>query len=246
MKTLSIKNFSAKIGEKTILKNVTHEFKSGKTTAILGHNGSGKSSLALAIMWHPRYETSGEIFLDRHNIDTTSTVDRHHSGIFLSFQNIPEIPWIKVIEYLRTIYNAHFVRHNVDKTSPSLFVFRRLVEKLLPVLHIDTKLLDRDLFVGFSGGEKRKIELLQITLLNPEIIILDEIDSGLDIDALSILTQEINKWHTEGKTVIIISHNLHLLDKIDTHEVIVMKNGEITEIGDANLLKTIEKQWFNK
>lgn len=119
-----------------------------------------------------------------------------------------------------------------------------MVEKLLPDLHIDVDLLDRELFVGFSGGEKRKIELLQIKLLNPQIIILDEIDSGLDIDAINVLQEQIKYWKTEGKTIIIISHNLHLLDNINVDEILIMKDGEVVEKGDNSLLKIIEKQGF--
>lgn len=245
MSTLEIKNFSSKIDETIILKKISHIFESGTITGILGHNGSGKSSLALSLLGHPRYQTEGEIILDWQNIDTTSTFDRHHLGIFLSFQNIPEIPWIKVIEYLRTIYLANFVRHNIDKPSPSIFVFRRLVEKIIPELHIDPALLDRDLFVWFSGGEKRKIELLQIKLLSPKIIILDEIDSGLDIDALSVLIEQIKKWHTDGKTLIIISHNFGLLDKIDIDNILVMKSGEIAQKWWRELLENIKEHWFN-
>lgn len=150
------------------------------------------------------------------------------------------------MEYLRTIYNSHFERKNPNEKAPSLFVFRRMVEKFLPELHIDKKLLDRELFVGFSGGEKRKIELLQITLLNPEIIILDEIDSGLDIDALNILQEQILKWKSQKKTVIIISHNLHLLDKIAIDSIILMKNGKITQTGDKTLLQKIEAEGFSQ
>lgn len=119
-----------------------------------------------------------------------------------------------------------------------------MVEKLIDELHIDSKLLDRELFVGFSGGEKRKIELLQIALLSPKVIILDEIDSGLDIDALNILQNQIQKWKHDKKTVIIISHNLHLLENIDIGEVVVLKSGEVVEVGGQSLLKIIEKQGF--
>lgn len=128
-------------------------------------------------MGHPRYETTGTIMIDDRDISTLSPTDRHVSGLFLSFQNIPEIPGIKVYEYLRTIYNTYFARHHIDTKSPSPFVFRRMVEKMLPPLGLDTSFLDRDLFVGFSGGEKRRIELLQIALLDPSVIILDEVDS---------------------------------------------------------------------
>ena len=121
-----------------------------------------------------------------------------------------------------------------------------MVEKLLPELHLENDLLDRDLFVGFSGGEKRKIELLQINLLNPSIIILDEIDSGLDIDAINVLEQQIQKWKQEAKTILIISHNLHLLNSIHIDEIILMKDGKIVNTWDISLLKEIEQTGFNQ
>lgn len=243
---IQISNLSAFIDEKNIFSSLTHTFKTESITAILGHNGSGKSSLALTLMGHPRYQIEGQILLNNEDISELSPSDRHKKWLFLSFQNIPEIPGITVIEYLRTIYNSHFERNNPNEKTPSLFVFRRMVEKFLPELHIDKNLLDRELFVGFSWGEKRKIELLQITLLNPEIIILDEIDSGLDIDALSILQEQIIKWKEQKKTVIIISHNLHLLDKIAIDSTILMKNGKIIQTGDKTLLQKIEEEGFSQ
>lgn len=193
-------------------------------TAILGHNGSGKSSLAYAIMGHPRYRVTGNIIFGSHDITSLSPDVRQECGIFLSFQNIPEIPGIKVAEYLRTIYNEHFKRKNPDTKPPTPFVFRRMVEKLLPGLGLDSTFLERDLFVGFSGGEKRRVELLQIELLDPQYIILDEVDSGLDIDALAILSDRIKKWRTSGKGVCIISHNFHLIDDIEVDQVLIMKD----------------------
>lgn len=151
-----------------------------------------------------------------------------------------------MIEYLRTIYNSYFSRENPDKKPPSLFVFKRMVEKLLPELHIEKELLERELFVGFSGGEKRKIELLQVSLLNPSLIILDEIDSGLDIDAISVLQEQINKWKAEKKTIIIISHNLHLLENLDIDTITILKEGEILESGDKKLLEKIKQDGFTQ
>lgn len=241
---LHLQKLSVSIEEKSILREIDFSFKNAGITAILGHNGSGKSSLALSLMGHPKYEISGKILLENEDISELSPSERHHKGIFLSFQNIPEIPGIQVIEYLRTIYNTHFSRENPDEKAPSLFVFKRMVEKLLPELHIEKELLERELFVGFSGGEKRKIELLQISLLNPKIIILDEIDSGLDIDAISVLQDQINKWKNLGKTIIIISHNLHLLEHINIDEIIIMKDGKIIETGEKNLLKKIKEEGF--
>jgi Fe-S cluster assembly ATP-binding protein len=241
---LKLSQISVSIHSKPIIHSFDYTFATGETTAILWHNGSWKSSLALAIMGHPRYETTGTIIINDSDISTLSPTDRHVSGLFLSFQNIPEIPGIKVYEYLRTIYNTHFARHHIDTRSPSPFVFRRMVEKILPPLGLDASFLDRDLFVGFSGGEKRRIEILQIALLDPSVIILDEVDSWLDIDAIDILRQSIDKWHTAGKTIILITHNFHLLDTIDVDKIVIMRDGQIDRQGDRTLIEDIRVQWY--
>jgi Fe-S cluster assembly ATP-binding protein len=151
---------------------------------------------------------------------------------------------VKCGEYLRTVYNAHFSRLHPQEKIPSAFVFRRMIEKLLPDLGLTPDFLDRDLFVGFSGGEKRRIELLQIALLDPEIILLDEIDAGLDIDALSILSSRIDTWRTSGKTIIIITHNFHLLDAVSVDRIVIMKDGKIVEHGEVELVEQVRKNGF--
>jgi Fe-S cluster assembly ATP-binding protein len=165
-------------------------------------------------------------------------------GMFLSFQSVPEIPGIRLMEYLRTIYTHHFMHVHPDLKAPTPFVFRRMVEKLLPDYGIDARFLERDLYVGFSWGEKRRIEMLQIALLDPRVIVLDEIDSGLDIGALSILAKEIEKWRNMGKMVIIISHNFHLLDTISVDRVIIMKDGQIDRHGEHDLIESVRRDGF--
>lgn len=241
---LTIHSLTVSIGDTEIIHPLSYRFSTGETTVILGHNGSGKSSLALAIMGHPRYQIMGQMMLDGQDISTYSPTDRHTAWLFLSLQNIPEIPGIKVIEYLRTIYNTHFVRHNIDKKPPTPFVWRRMIEKMLPDFWLEPAILDRDLFVGFSGWEKRRIELLQGTLLNPKVIILDEIDSGLDIDAIDILRKQIQTWRSEARTQILITHNFHLLDSIDVDHIIVMRDGRIERTGDRSLLTSIRQEGF--
>lgn len=210
----------------------------------MGYNGSGKTSLALALMGHPRYTSSGKLLLQGEDISLLSPNERADKGLFLSFQNIPEIPGIKLIDYLRTIYNAHFQKQHPDKRIPSYFVFRRMVEKLLPDVLLSADFLDRDLYVGFSGGEKRRVEMLQAELLDPKVIILDEVDSGLDIDALSVLRHKIDTWRKNGKAVIIISHNLVLLKQISVDTVIILENGRIDRQGTSTLIDTISTQGF--
>ncbi len=241
---LTLRHLSVSVDTKQIIHSLSYSFETGVTTAILGHNGSGKSSLAFVLMGHPRYTCSGEILLNREDISSCSPTERHEKGMFLSFQSIPELPWVKTCEYLRMVYNAYFTAKKLGPKPPSPFVFRRMIEKLVWEVGLKTDILDRDLFHRFSGGEKRRIEMLQIELLNPEIIILDEIDSGLDIDALSLLRHLIDTWHQKWKTILIISHNFHLLDSIDVNRIIIMKDWQIIDSGDGELVERIKKEGF--
>ena len=240
----SLKNLSVSISEKSILRGLNYDFAEGKTTAILGHTGSGKSSLAHSLMGHPRYISSGSLLFRGENIISLSPAQRQKKGIFLSFQSIPEIPGIKLMEYLRTVYNERFTHVHPWEKIPTPFVFRRMIEKMMPDIGLDVSFLERDLFVWFSGGEKRRIEILQIALLEPECIILDEIDAGLDIDAISFLRDSIDTWKTKGKTIIIITHNFHLLDSIMVDNIIIMKDGQIVKQGERNLVEEIRKTGF--
>lgn len=241
---ITLKNYSVHIWDKTIIPNLTYEFKKWSITALLGKNWSGKTSLALSLAWHPLYEVRWEMYLNTTPSQTLSPNERQQNWLFLSFQNIPEIPWISVLEYLRTIYNTQFSRQNIDKKSPSLFIFKRLVEKLLPDLQISSSLLEREMNVGFSGWEKRKLELLQAKLLDPEILIFDEVDSGLDINTLEILIQEINNWKKLWKTLIIISHNFSILKKLDIDYTLILQNGNIAQEWNKNTIIELEKSGF--
>lgn len=222
----TIDSLSVKISEKPILDAISLELAPGEVIALLGKNGSGKSTLAAVLMRHPRYEiTAGTLTVDGVDITTAAPDALSALGVFLSFQNVPEIPGIRLIEYLRTVYSYAFSRTHPGEKVPTPFVFRRMVEKLLPEFGIAPSFLDRDLYVGFSGGEKRRIEMLQIELLSPRYIILDEIDSGLDIGALELLSSRVAHWRTAGKMVLIISHNFHLLDTIAVDRVAILDSG---------------------
>lgn len=144
---LILKNYSITVEQKAIVTDLSYTFESGKITAILGHNGSGKSSLALSLAGHPRYKTTGEASLDDVSLGGLGATERYNRGLFLSFQNIPEIPGIKVSEYLRTVYNENFKREFPNEKPPSPFVFKRLVSKILPTLSLQESFLDRDLYV---------------------------------------------------------------------------------------------------
>ncbi|MBP6910431.1 Fe-S cluster assembly ATPase SufC [Patescibacteria group bacterium] len=194
-------------------------FELGKNYCLLGKNGSGKSSLALTVMGHPKYEiTQGDITLDAESIKELSAHERAKKGIFLAFQSIPEIKGVKLFEFLRTIYSAK-VGEQI-----TFLAFKKIIEPLVNEINIDRDFLWRDLNVGFSGGERRKIEILQLRLLEPKYIFLDEVDSGLDVDAfrsVATLMKELNSSHN---TFIIITHYFSILDYIPVDHVYVLEN----------------------
>lgn len=245
---LEIKKLRVKVWEKEILRWVNLKFKLWKNYLLLWRNGSGKSSFANFLMWNQNYEyingsiTIGtKIFID---LLSLSPNDRSKAWLFLSFQNIPEIEWIKLWEYLRIIYNIHLKNKNVDAKDVSPFIFKRFIVKYLQELNISESFLDRDLNVGFSGGEKRKIEILQMKLIEPKYIILDEIDSGLDVDAFKIIAKTIKKMSNKNNTFIIITHQFKILDYLSIHKIFVMEKGEIVEEWWKELIKKIWEKWF--
>lgn len=244
MSLFSISRVSISVWEKSILKNISFILSPATVTALLGKNGSGKSSLSFGIFWHPNYHIDGDILWKGENIRGISPDERAKMWLFLSFQNVPEIPGIRLIEYLRTIYNHHFTVKYPSEKIPTLFVFRRMIEKMLPEFGIHQSFLDRDMYVGFSGGEKRRIEMLQIALLDPEVIFLDEIDSWLDIGALDILIKHVEKWRSMSKIILIISHNFHFLDRINTDQIIILKDWQIDRHGRHELVEYVKKHGF--
>jgi Fe-S cluster assembly ATP-binding protein len=241
---LTLSDIKVQVGEKEIIRNFSYSFEEKSTYALLGTNGSGKSSLAFALFHHPRYAIDGDIHLDSESLRGLSPDILATKGMFLSFQNVPEIPGIRLVEYLRMIYCRHFLLKNPDIKAPTPFIFRRMVEKMLPEYGIDPKFLDRDLYVGFSWGEKRRIEMLQVALLDPRVIVLDEIDAGLDIGALDILARQIEKWRSMSKIIIIISHNFHLLDTVNVDKVVIMKDWQIDRHGEQTLINDIRQNGF--
>ncbi len=242
---LEIDSLSVEVGGKSILAGISHKFESGKTYFLVGKNGSGKSSLALALMGHPKYKvTTGSLHLDGVKLDALSPTERAKKGIFLSLQNVPEIAGVKLGEYLRTIYNERLKREKPDTKAITPFIFRRFLKPFLEKLHIPESFLDRDLNVGFSGGEKRRIEMLQIELLEPRIVIVDEIDSGLDIEAFRDVVECLALIKNQDRTIIVITHNYRMAEQLSPDEVILMKDGQIEKLGGAELLKQFETQGF--
>ena len=220
---LTIENLHVTVEEKEVLKGVSMNFELGKNYCLLGKNGSGKSSLALTVMGHPSYAvTEGRVMFStpQGNTDITelSPHERAQLGIFLAFQTIPEVKGVKLFEFLRTIYSAK-VGEQV-----TFLAFKKIIDPHVTELGIDRDFLWRDLNVGFSGGERRKIEILQLRLLEPKYIFLDEVDSGLDVDAFRSVASLMQQVNSAENTFIIITHYFSILDYIPVDHVYVLEN----------------------
>lgn len=238
---LKIKNLHAQVEGKEILKGIDLEIKSGETHVIMGPNGSGKSTLLKVIMDHPDYEvTEGEIFFEGEDISEESTDKRAKRGMFLSFQNPEEVEGISVENFLRTAFT------NVKDDNPQLLEFRRDLKKKLEELDFNGEYAQRYLNVGFSGGEKKKNEILQMKVLDPKFIMLDETDSGLDVDATKIVSKEVSSFLNEDKAALIITHHSSILESIKPDFVHVMIEGKIVRTSDSSLISEIEKDGYSK
>ncbi len=251
IKMLKIKNLKINVGEKEILKWVSLDFEIGKNYLLLWKNGSWKSSLANFLVWNPKYEyREWEVLLDKQNLLKMWVSERSRAWIFLSFQHIVEIPWINLWEYLRIIYNNHLLKRPVSLGETSLknglspFLFKRFIRKYLEELDIRESFLERDLNVGFSWGEKRKIEILQARLLNPKYMIFDEVDSGLDLDAFKIVASLIQKLDNKDNSIIMITHNFKIMDYIDFDKVYVLKDWVIDKEWWLDIIDEIKKKGF--
>lgn len=244
---IEIKDLKVGVGERDILKWISLNFEIGKNYCLLWKNGSGKSTLSSFLMGHPKYQyVSGKVIIDNKNLLELSPNERCKAGLFLSFQNVPEIKGIKLSEYLRTIYNISMKSLNPEVKELSPFIFKRFIKKYLSELHIDEKFLERDLNVWFSGGEKRKVEILQMKLIGPTYIILDEIDSGLDLDAFRAVAEMLKDLSNEHNTLIIITHYFKILDYIKVDKVYVLKDGEVIKQWGYELAVEISKNWFER
>ena len=241
---LSIKNLHASIGDKEILKGINLEVKAGEIHAIMGPNGAGKSTLSAIIAGNENYEvTEGEIFLEGEDIADLATEERAHKGVFLSFQYPVEIPGVSVTNFIRTSINETRKANNLEEMPANEML--KVIREKSELLEIDRKFLSRSLNEGFSGGEKKRNEIFQMAMLEPKLAILDETDSGLDIDALRIVANGVNKLKSDKNAIIVITHYQRLLDYIVPDFVHVLYNGKIVKSGDASLALELEEKGYD-
>ncbi|MCM3567537.1 Fe-S cluster assembly ATPase SufC [Neobacillus mesonae] len=240
--TLTIKDLHVAIEGKEILKGVNLEIKGGEIHAIMGPNGTGKSTLSSAIMGHPKYEvTSGSITLDGQNVLEMAVDERARAGLFLAMQYPSEINGVTNADFLRSAINARRGEGN----EISLMKFIRQMDKQMEFLEMDLDMAQRYLNEGFSGGEKKRNEILQLTMLQPKIAILDEIDSGLDIDALKVVSKGVNEMRSEDFGCMIITHYQRLLNYITPDYVHIMMQGRIVKDGGPELAQRLEAEGYD-
>jgi Fe-S cluster assembly ATP-binding protein len=241
---LSVKNLTANVNDTPILKGVNLEVKEGEVHAIMGRNGSGKSTFSKVLAGHPAYEvTGGEIIYQGENLLEKEPEERALAGIFLAFQYPLEIPGVSNLEFLRVAYNAKQKAQGLEEID--VFEFEDLVEDKLDVVKMDPAFLQRSLNEGFSGGEKKRNEILQMALLEPILSILDETDSGLDIDALRIVANGVNQLATPYTASLVITHYQRLLDYIEPDFVHVMYDGRIVTSGGKELALELESKGYD-
>lgn len=242
---LSIKNLHATLEDNTpILNGVNLEIKSGEVHAIMGPNGAGKSTLSKVISGHPSYQiTQGEILLQGKNIAEFDIAARANAGIFISMQYPIEIPGVNNIEFLRMALDSKRASQGLEKISDS--DFNSLIEKSMELLEMDNRYTERAVNEGFSGGEKKRNEILQMAVLQPKIAFLDETDSGLDIDALRIVSKGINALRNQERGIILVTHYKRLLDYVKPDYIHVLRRGKIVLSGGAELADELEAKGYD-
>ena len=241
---LEIKNIHARIDDKGILNGINLSINPGEVHAIMGPNGSGKSTLASVITGKEDYEiTKGEILFEKESLEDTSPEERAHKGIFMSFQYPIEIPGVTTTNFLKTAINeTRKARGEKEMDAKEMLMMLREKSKML---EIDSKFLSRSINDGFSGGEKKRNEIFQMAMLNPKLAILDETDSGLDIDAMKIVANGVNKIRDNHNAILVITHYQRLLEYIVPDYVHILFNGKIVKSGDKNLALKLEKEGYD-
>jgi Fe-S cluster assembly ATP-binding protein len=246
MSELVVKNLHVSIESKEILKGLDLTVKQGEIHAIMGPNGTGKSTLAYTLMGHPNYVvTEGEVWFKGKNLLELEPDERSREGIFLAFQYPVAIPGVTVANFLRTAINSRRRVANPEDKGIAIPEFRKMLKERMELLKMDSSFAGRYLNDGFSGGEKKRAEILQLATLKPEIAILDETDSGLDIDALRIVAEGVNALSGPDLGVIVITHYQRLLNYIKPHFVHIMMGGRIVESGGADLALHLEEQGYD-
>ena len=240
---LEIKDLQVSINDNKILKNLNLTVQKGEIHAIMGPNGSGKSTFSKVLAGHPAYSIiSGEILFKGSSILDLEPEERSHLGIFLAFQYPIEIPGVSNEDFLRLAYNSKQAFYNKPEVDPIEFLI--IINEKLKLVQMSPVFLSRNVNEGFSGGEKKRNEILQMILLDADLSILDETDSGLDIDALKIISTGINNFMSPDKSIILITHYQRLLDYINPTFVHVMQNGKIIKTGSADLAKELENKGY--
>ena len=241
---LQIKNLHASVEDKEILKGINLEVKAGEVHAIMGPNGAGKSTLSAVIAGNENFEvTEGEIVLDGEELNELAPEERAHKGVFLSFQYPVEIPGVSVTNFMKTAINESRKAKGLEDMPANEML--KLIKEKSELLEIDRKFLSRSLNEGFSGGEKKRNEIFQMAMLEPKVAILDETDSGLDIDALRIVANGVNKLKNENNAVIVITHYQRLLDYIVPDFVHVLHDGKIVKTGGKELALELEEKGYD-
>ena len=237
---LKIKNLSVSLNKKNILDKIDLSIKNSETHVLMGQNGAGKSTLAQSIMGNPNYSIKGQIIFNQKDLLKLDPKERAALGVVLSFQQILEIPGVKVYDYLRLLYK----KSHEQKLTP--MKFKNFLKERMALLNFDEEFLKRSLNHGFSGGEKKKMEVLQMLVLEPRLIILDEIDSGLDIDAIQAVAKAVNFLKKEKQSsVLMITHYSRILQFLEIDKVHLLSKGKIIKDGNASLVKEIEDKGFS-
>jgi Fe-S cluster assembly ATP-binding protein len=246
MSELDIRNLHVSIDGKEILKGVNLTVKQGEVHALMGPNGTGKSTLAYTLMGHPHYEvTEGEVWFKGKNILELEPDERSHMGIFLAFQYPVAIPGVTVANFLRSAINSRYKAQDPDSKGMPVPEFRRLLKEKMTMLKMDHTFAGRYLNEGFSGGEKKRAEVLQMAALQPEIAIMDETDSGLDIDALRVVSEGVNTLRGPELGVLVITHYQRILNYIKPDFVHIMMDGRVVETGGPELALHLEEHGYD-